>query len=238
MSKPGLPDERVILVTGASRGLGRHLVEHYTGLGHRVIGCSRGPAGPAIDCYKHFQVDVADEAAVSRLFLEVRRDCGRLDVLINNAGVASMNHFLLTPLLSVEKVFRTNVFGAFVFMREAARLMRRNGFGRIVNLVTVGVPLKLEGEAAYVASKSAVMSLTQVAAKELAPFGITVNAIGPGPIRTDLMRGVPEHMSTALIDRLVLKRWTEFGDVTNVMDFLISPASSAVTGQTIFLGGV
>jgi 3-oxoacyl-[acyl-carrier protein] reductase len=234
---PGSPDDRVVLVTGTSKGLGRHLVEHYAGLGYRVIGCSRGPAGPEIDGYKHFQVDVADEAQVSSLFREVRRDFGRLDVLVNNAGVASMNHFLLTPLASVEKVFRTNVFGAFVVMREAARLMRRNGFGRIVNLVTVGVPLRLEGEAAYVASKSAVMSLTQVAAKELAPFGITVNAVGPGPIQTDLMKGVPENMSTALIDRLVLKRWTEFGDVTNVIDFFISSASSAVTGQTIFLGG-
>jgi 3-oxoacyl-[acyl-carrier protein] reductase len=235
--KPGLPDDRVILITGTSRGLGRHLVEHYVGLGYRVIGCSRGPAGHEIDGYRHFQIDVADEAKVSRLFLAVRRDFGRLDVLINNAGVASMNHFLLTPLASVEKIFRTNVFGAFVVMREAARLMRRNGFGRIVNLVTVGVPLRLEGEAAYVASKSAVMSLTQVAAKELAPLGITVNAVGPGPIQTDLMRGVPEHMSAALIDRLVLKRWTEFGDVTNVIDFLISSDSGAVTGQTIFLGG-
>lgn len=235
--KPGLPDDGVILVTGSSKGLGRHLVEHYSASGYRVIGCSRGPAGPEIDGYRHFQMDVADESEVNKLFVEVRRECGRLDVLINNAGTASMNHFLLTPLASVERVFRTNVFGAFAFMREAARLMRRNGFGRIVNLVTVGVPLRLEGEAAYVASKSAVISLTQVAAKELAPFGITVNAVGPGPIQTDLMKGVPQHMSAALIDRLVLKRWTEFGDVTNVIDFFISPASSAITGQTIFLGG-
>ena len=235
--KPGLPDEAVILITGTRKGLGRHLVEHYVELGYRVIGCSRGPSGPSIDGYQHFEIDVADEAAVNRLFLEVRRVYGRLDVLINNAGVASMNHFMLTPVASVEKVFRTNVFGTFVFTREAARLMRRNGFGRIVNLVTVGVPLKLEGEAAYVASKSAVMSLTQVTAKELAPFGITVNAVGPGPIRTDLMKGVPEDMSAALIDRLVLKHWTELGDVSNIIDFFISPASSSVTGQTIFLGG-
>ena len=183
-------------------------------------------------------MDVADESAVKKLFGSVRKELGRLDVLINNAGIASMNHALLTPAATVEKILSTNVVGTFLFCREAAKLMRKKKFGRIVNFVTVAVPLKLEGEAIYAASKAAVASLTEVLAREFAPFGITVNAIGPTPVKTDLIRNVPEDKIDGLLKRQAIQRFGEYRDVANVIDFFVRPESDFVTGQVLYLGGV
>jgi len=172
------------------------------------------------------------------MFSEIRKQEGRLDVLINNAGVASMNHSLLTPLAAVNKIMETNFTGTFLFCREAARLMQVYRYGRIVNFATVAVPLKLEGQAIYAASKAAVISLTQILAREFAEFGITVNAIGPAPIRTDLIGGVSPEKLDALIERQAIKRYGEPRDVIQVINFFIQPASDFVTGQLIYLAGV
>src|SRR5213593_2334327 len=153
-------DTPVTLITGTRKGIGRHLAEHYVRCGHRVVGCSRGEVDWAAEGYVHYVADVSDEPAAKRIFADVRRKYDRLDHLINNAGVASMNHSLLSPLSSVHHVLNTNVVGTFLFSREAAKLMQNHRYGRIVNFTTMAVPLKLEGEAMYVASKAAVLSLT------------------------------------------------------------------------------
>lgn len=228
----------VTLITGASKGIGRHLAERYLTLGHQVVGCSRGESDLSHERYTHAPLDVRDEAEVKSLFGLVRREFGRLDHLINNAGVASMNHSLLTPVSTFDKLFATNATAAFLFSREAAKLMKANQFGRIVNFTTVAVPLKLEGEAAYVASKAAVQSLTEVMARELAPLGITVNAVGPTPVQTDLIRNVPQDKIDALVKRQAIPRLGTAEDVANVVDFFLRPESEFVTGQIVFLGGV
>jgi 3-oxoacyl-[acyl-carrier protein] reductase len=234
---PSRPDAPVTLITGTSRGLGAALARHYLGRGHRVVGCSR-QADPGLgEGYTHFTVDVADEDAVRGMFAEVRQSLGRLDHLVNNAGVAAMNHALTTPMSTVMKVLETNVAGTFLCCREGARLMRKNRYGRIVNLSSVAVPLRLEGESIYAASKAAVESLTAVLARELAPFGITVNAVGPVPIETDLIRGVPAEKIDALVARQAIPRRGEWTDLANVTDFFLSEASGMVTGQTLYLGG-
>ena len=149
-----------------------------------------------------------------------------------------MNHVLLTSVDKAREIIETNFIGTFLMCRESARLMKKNRFGRIVNLASVATPLKLEGEAVYAASKAAVISFTQVVAKELASFGITVNAIGPTPIDTDLIKSVPEEKLDQLINMQAIKRRGTFGDVSNLVDFLIRPESDFITGQVIFLGGV
>lgn len=228
----------VALITGSRKGLGRAVAEHLAAKGWRVVGCSRSTIEGEIPNYRHYCLDAADETSVKKMFADIRRSEGRLDALINNAGVASMNHSLLTPISTVERILATNVTATFLCCREAARLMQSRRNGRIVNFTTVAVPLKLEGEAVYAASKAAVISLTEVLAREFADFGITVNAIGPTPIKTDLVRGVPDDKLQKLIERQAIRRFGEVADVLNVIDFFLLPASNFITGQTLFLGGV
>ena len=228
----------VMIITGSRKGIGRYLVEYYLNRGFMVIGCSRQPMKERLPGYEHFILDVADETAVKSMIFEVRKKNGKIDILINNAGIATMNHILLTPLTSFEKVFRTNVVGTFLFSREIAKVMVDQKWGRIVNFSTVAAPLKLEGEAVYAASKSAVTSLTQVMAYELAPYNITVNAIGPTPISTDLIKNVPRKKIESLIQRQAIKRLGTNEDIANVIDFFLRKESEFVTGQTIYLGGI
>lgn len=203
-----------------------------------MIGCSRSPCDLTHPNYRHFELDICDESEAAKMFCAVRDVYGGLDILINNAGIASMNHALATPAATAMKILNTNVTATFLMCREAAKTMMRQKYGRIVNFATVATPLRLEGEAIYAASKAAVLSLTEILAREFAPFGITVNAIGPTPIRTDLIAAVPEDKLKQLLKRQPLPRFGEFADVSNVIDFFIRPESGFVTGQTIFLGGV
>ena len=226
----------VTLVTGTRKGLGRFLAQYYAGKGHQVVGCSRRGIDWSAENYEHVELDVADEASVQELFGRLRSR-GRLDHLINNAGVAYLNHSLLTPASAVNATLDTNVLGTFLFCREAARLMRRGHVGRIVNVTSSAVPLKLEGEAAYAASKAAVVTLTEVLARELGPLGITVNAIGPGIVDTDLIRGVPPEKMEQVLARHAIPRMATPEDVANVIDFFISPDNHLVTGQAIYLSG-
>ena len=227
----------VALVTGSRKGIGRRVAEHLAARGYRVVGCSREPADWSAAGYEHRIADVTVEPEVVALVGGIRRDLGTPAVLINNAGVASMNHALLTPGETADRVLRTSVLGTFLVSRECGKLMMRERFGRIVNFTSVAVPLALEGEAVYVAAKGAVEALTRTLAREFGPMGITVNSIGPGPLDTDLTRAVPPEKIQALVERMAVRRRTTFEDVTNVVDFLVLPESSAVTGQTIYLGG-
>lgn len=203
-----------------------------------MAGCSRGEASIAHDRYRHFSLDVADENAVVRMVKAAAREWDGIDVLINNAGIASMNHFVLTPLSSARSIFETNFFGSFLFCREAAKVMMPKKRGRIVNFTTVATPLRLEGEAMYAASKAAIENMTEILARELGDSGVTVNAVGPTPVPTDLIRSVPKEKMDALLARQAIRRFGTVEDILNVIDFFISDRSEFITGQVIYLGGV
>ena len=233
-----MAEQRVMLITGTRKGIGRYLAEYYSSRGFLVEGCSRNHPEWQTPNYHHHLVDVADENQVTKMFSEIRKEHKRLDIAINNAGIASMNHFLLTPTSTVETIFAVNFKATFLICRESAKLMKKNRFGRIINITTVAVPLLLSGEAAYVSSKSAIETLTKIIARELAQFGITCNAVGPAPTETDLIRGVPEEKIEHLLEQLPLRKKSSFQDIANVIDFFIEPESQNITGQIIYLGGV
>jgi len=230
--------EKIILITGTSRGIGRYLVKYYSKKKFKVIGCSRNPTDLNLENYYHFCLDITNEKKVKDVFSFIRKEFKHLDILINNAGIASMNHTLLTPIDKAQEIMKTNFFGTFLFCREAAKLMKKQKFGRIVNFTTVAVPLKLEGESVYASSKAAVISFTEVLSREIAHMGITVNAIGPSPIETDLIQAVPKNKLLYILNHQAINRFGEFRDITNVIDFFIKPESDFITGQVIFLGGV
>lgn len=232
-----MSEQPVALVTGSRTGIARYVAKQLVAAGYRVVGCSRQPADWKLEGYTHFQADVSDESQVKALLANIRRDYKRLDVTFNNAGVASMNHSLLMPAATLDRIMSVNVRGTFLVSRESAKLMRQKRWGRIVNLSTVAVPLSLEGEAAYVASKSAVEGLTRVMSREFAELGITVNAIGPGPIETELIRSVPKEAIESLLSRLPIHRMCRAEDVFHVLQFLIDRKSDSITGQVIYLGG-
>lgn len=233
-----MSEKDVILITGTRKGIGNYLAMHYAKRGFQVIGCSRGKLDAAIENYEHYQVNITAEQDVSGMIKDVYRKYGRLDVVINNAGIASMNHVLLMPSKKVLEILDTNLVGTFNVCREAAKVMMRRNYGRIVNFGSVAVPLKIEGEALYAASKNAVVSFTQILAKELGPHNITCNVIGPAPIATDLIAGVPQEKISQLVENLAIKRLGSFADITNVIDFFIKQESSFITGQVLYLGGV
>jgi 3-oxoacyl-[acyl-carrier protein] reductase len=229
---------RRVLVTGASRGIGAALVARFLALGDQVFGCGRGPAPDGLpEGYVHYQADVADAAAVRGMFADIRTRAAGLDVLINNAGIARMNLLALTPPADDRAVVETNVLGVVHCTHQAIRLLRQSTAGRIVNLTTVAVPLRLDGEGVYAASKAAVESLTRSTAREVGRLGITCNAVGPSPIRTALIAGVPDATIERLVARQAVPRWATVDDVYNVVEFFLRPDSGMVTGQVVYLGG-
>lgn len=229
---------RVIIITGTRKGIGYFLAEKYLNEGDIVYGCSRRECEINHENYHHTRLDVSDEPAVIAFVRNVYKEQKRIDILINNAGIASMNHILLTPKTTAERVFNTNFMGTFLMSRECAKFMIRQKNGRIVNYSTVAVALNLQGELVYSSSKAAIEQLTRVLAGEIGESGVTVNTIGPTPIDTDLIKNVPENKIEELKSRQCIERLGNFEDVKNVVDFFIRPESEFITGQIIYLGGV
>lgn len=229
---------RVFIISGASRGIGKALSQHYLANGDIVVGCARSPSDIAHKNYRHFILDINDEKAVVSMVRAAKKEFGKIDICLNNAGMASMNHILTTSYESAKTLVDVNFLGAFLLSREAAKTMISNKSGVIINFSSVAAPLCLEGEAIYAASKAACESLTKTMAKELASYSIRVNAIALTPVQTDLIKAVPKDKINALLERQAIKRFGEFGDIINVIDFFISQKSDFITGQIITLGGV
>jgi 3-oxoacyl-[acyl-carrier protein] reductase len=229
---------KTILITGSRKGIGKYLAEYYLKKSFNVIGCSRTASELTHEKYFHILCDVTDERQVVKCVKEGNKKFGCIDILINNAGKASLNHSLLTPSTTVKDIFETNLLGSFLFSRECSKIMMKKKWGRIINFSTIAVPLSLEGELVYASSKSAVEKMSQIFSKELSKYNITVNTIGPTPILTDLIKVVPKDKVNDILNKQTLKRFGEFSDVSNVIDFYIDSNSSFITGQKIYLGGL
>jgi 3-oxoacyl-[acyl-carrier protein] reductase len=228
---------QVVLITGASKGLGSKLAEHFAMRNASVVGFSRSPGTLEHAKYRHFCVDVRDEPQVRAAIGEIRSEFGKLDVLINNAAIAASQFVALTPTAAAEDVFKTNFLGNFTVCREAVKVMMKQKYGRIVNMSSMMVPLRPAGGAVYSASKAALTQFTQVLAKEVAEYGITCNVLGVSAIETDMWKDIAKEKLMSLLQQLPQKEVATLEDVTNVIDFFASKASGGVTGQVVYLGG-
>lgn len=229
---------KIIIITGTRKGIGLDLTKYYLDKGMIVVGCSRTKSDYIHDNYLHFVLDVSDEKAVVSMVKAVVKKFGVIHYLLNNAGVASMNHSFLTPMHVAQKMINTNILGTFLFSREVGKVMSRHKFGRIVNFTTFAVPFKLAGEAIYAASKAGVISLTETLGREYADFGITVNAVAPPAVQTDLVKNVPKEKMDGLLNRQAIHRYGTYIDVANVVDFFLKDESSMITSEIIYIGGV
>ena len=228
----------VMLITGTRKGIGKYLAEYYSKNLYQVIGCSRGLIDYKLDNYQHFCLDVSEESSVKKMFTEIRKKYGRLDVLINNAGVNyAHSPLLLVPYESALKTVEVNLLGTFLLSREAAKIMKKKSFGRIVNLGSMAVKHEVKGEAIYTASKAAIVSLTRVIAKEISSYGITCNTVSPAAIDTDFIKNIKNNALNEVLSRNAIPNVGSLKEVSNTIDWLINTESSAITGQSIYLGG-
>lgn len=229
----------IILITGDRKGIGRYLSEYYLEKGMTIIGCSRSETDLKHKNYEHFCLDVSDEKAVKKMYGEIRQTYGRLDVLINNAGVnLSLAPILLVPYKSALRTIEINLLGTFLMSREAAKIMMKNSFGRIINFSSMAVKHEVKGEAIYTASKSAIISLTRVMAKEVYGYNITCNIIAPSAIKTDLMDSIDKDVLRDVLKRNAIQELCKTEDISNTIDWFIKTTSNSITGQIIYLGGV
>jgi 3-oxoacyl-[acyl-carrier protein] reductase len=232
-------DKKVILITGSRKGIGRYLVEYYSGKEYQVIGFSREQSDFKSVNYEHFCIDIGDEKQVKQAFNEIRKKYGRIDIIINNAAInPSISPFVLIPADTIKNVYTTNVFGLMNSCREGIKLMIKNNNGRIVNLSSMAVKHEIYGETIYTSTKAAITSFTRVLAKEVYKNGITCNVIAPTAIPTDLSLSIDQNALKEVLNRNAINNFGRMEDISNTIDWLIKDESNAITGQVIYLGGV
>lgn len=234
----GKYEGRTVLVTGSSRGVGALLTRHFLDEGAKVVGVSRGAATCGHERYQHRQTDIADPGAVQQLFAALRRSGTAIDIVINNAAVLTSQYALVMPASAARSMVELNLLAPFMVAREAAKMMRKTKWGRIINISSMAVALEPEGDSVYAACKAGLTTLSNVLAREFAAINVTCNTLGITAIESDMLRQLPRDKIDAVVARLPLPRYASFEDIANVVDFFASERSGYVTAQTLYLGGV
>ena len=224
----------MIIVTGASRGLGRSVAERLISSGREVLSLSRtseGVPGDSVTC------DVSDYEVVKAVAQSLRKEKREIEGLVNAAGIASMNLAVTTPPSMTQKLIQTNLAGTIHCCQLFAPLMIRKKAGSIINFSTIAVTLGLKGESIYAASKAGVEGFSRAFAREMADFDIRVNCIAPGPIKTDLLKGVSDEQIDAIVAQQILPKLFLPDDVADLCEFLLGPQSQSLSGQVLKVGG-
>lgn len=238
---------KVALVTGASRGIGREVAIKLAEAGATIVVNYAGNAEKAEEVVKmikenggqaaSWQCNVADAEAVQNMVKEVISTFGRLDILVNNAGMTRDTLIMRMKEEDWDQVINTNLKGVFNTTKAVTRQMMKQKGGRIINMASVVGLIGNAGQANYVASKAGVIGLTKSTARELAPRNITVNAVAPGFIETDMTGGLPEDVQSAMLSQIPLGRMGQPEDIASVVKFLASDESRYMTGQVLCVDG-
>lgn len=242
-----MSDRRIALVTGASRGIGAAVAKRLAADGYFVIVNYNGSAQRAQEVVAQItaagneavamQCDVSDFDACGELIARITADYGRLDVLVNNAGITRDGLLMRMSEADFDAVIDTNLKGAFHTIRHASRQFLKQRSGRIINIASVSGLLGNAGQANYAASKAGVIGLTKSVARELASRQITVNAVAPGFIATEMVDAMTDSAKAAMTDHIPFGRIGEPEEVADVVAFLASDAARYVTGQIIAVDG-
>lgn len=239
-------DKQVAIVTGGSRGIGAAIVKRLAKDGFHVVAVARnmdklqaicGEIAAAGGSAEPMVVDIADSAAVTKMVEDTVEKHGRLDVLVNNAGITKDGLILRMEDADFDTVINTNLKSAFVAIRAAARPMMRGKFGRIINISSVSGVAGNAGQANYAASKAGLIGLSKTVAKELGTKGITCNCIAPGFITTDMTDVLPDMVKQEVLKVIPLKRFGQSEEVAAAVAFLASKDAGYITGQVLDVDG-
>lgn len=235
------------LVTGASRGIGKAVAEELAGAGFTVYLTYVSKPREAEDVVRGiearggtaraFRLDVGDPEAVTAFFQEHIKDKVKLAVLVNNAGITRDGLLLRMRDEDWDTVLNVNLRGAFACMREAAKIMTRQRHGRIINISSIAGQMGNPGQINYSAAKSGMIGMTKAAAKELAARNITVNAVAPGFIETDMTAALPEETRRVYLGQVPLRRLGSVEDIAAAVGFLASDRAGYITGQVLAVNG-
>lgn len=238
---------KTALVTGASRGIGRSIALSLAEAGADVVVNYAGSEGAAENVVQaiaaldrkaiKIRADVGNADEVNDMVMQAMEQFGKLDILVNNAGITRDNLIMRMKEEEFDQVINTNLKGVFNCIKAVTRPMMKQRSGKIINISSVVGVLGNPGQANYVAAKAGVIGLTKAAAKELASRGITVNAVAPGFIETDMTDKLSEEMISRLMQQIPLQRLGQTEDIAKVVRFLASDDSSYMTGQTIHVDG-
>lgn len=233
--------DRVVLITGASRGIGRRIADAFLEDGHTVIGVARSPIGswesPTSDRFEPRVCDVTDESAVKRLFSEIRKRHGRLDVLINNAGMFSSDLLLSASADRFASVLHANLISAHVVTREAAKLMKANGAGRVISISSIASSIALTGNGLYATSKVALEALMKSFAVEFRNSGITFNSVGVSFLEnTGMVESLRPEARAHYEARLLAPTPLRFAEIMRAISFFASEDAGSINAQVVTLG--